>query len=206
MQGLTISLDRGHLPSIAWNDEISEIWIWPTVYHKVIHYLYESAPIKEIDYNILHTTYILSLIKELESSMYGYLPPAPPHIPLNTFLAFSLLWSIGYRTTYVHVHVYVKYLFPTLYTQVETWKKFLIFIEYTCNKLPTSMLGTHSDDSGIRNLPRSNLAGELYDGETGQSSVDEVLTSWSVWMVHKSRCLRVILTPPIACGYEHNIE
>ena len=42
------------------------------------------------------------------------------------------------------------------------------------------MLGTHLDDSGIRNFPRSNLAGELYDGETGQSSVDEVLTSWSV--------------------------
>lgn len=46
----------------------------------------------------------------------------------------------------------------------------------------TSMLGTHSDDSGIRNLPRSNLAGELCGGEMGHRSVsvDEVLTSWSV--------------------------
>ena len=54
---------------------------------------------------------------------------------------------------------------------------------HTCTaiyKVQTSMLGTHSDDSGIRSLPRSNLVGGLCDGETGQSSVDEVFTSWSV--------------------------
>lgn len=39
---LTISLNRGHFTSITGNDEVSEVWIGPTIHYKIIHNLHNK--------------------------------------------------------------------------------------------------------------------------------------------------------------------